>query len=896
MSIEKDNARTVKDELPDIIDVMPAGKLDADQYMAEDLDGVTESVFGSGNVSYASLQAAQTDAILSEGGVASKVGIDLPFEQNGLGSQARQEPLDSDRSFNDGDIYTTSEVEGQVAFTGTTVGSLSASTLSSDVGAFSDASNLSLGNTSFAQGNSNSSSRLNSVTNEGDVSESVMNIDNSVVNNHDETHIINGTDGEVGLDLDTDVLDTVFGVLNVNINNSIEGALNLNVVTENLTTIVNDLTGISIPVFASPTIEILFDLFNNAEPDDGSDVTIVGLDLPDISLDALESIVGDIDITIDLFKDIELPALSDITLDNVFDAVQSLDIAAPSVIVDTVVSQTIEGTLNVVLNQFNITQEITSDAEVLLGDLGISLSDVNDSLATFDAVAEVLTGSLDEVVQLVGLGDGSFFPPGDGEDSDLEAAIDLGVIDQDVVDDLISDPLEPLTNIVEDIVGDIDLGVDAGLELLGGDPDADDENDVSLDTDIDLIDTDIVEAAVEAVLDPIEEIVGDIDLDIDLAADILGDAADPLVDDGVGGSGEDSLLSDIGDAVSEIVDEVVVDPVTDLLGEPDLEADILADLSPVVEAAEALVDEALDDDGDVEDVVGDILGDTGGLVEDLLDDAATGSLLTGDGESEDTDVVADIDLGVVDQDVVDTLIDNPVEPLTDTVEDLAGDVDLDLGLGAELLGGEADADDENDVSLETDVDLVDTDIVEAGVGAVLDPVEEVVGDLDVDIDLSTDALGEIADPVIDDAEGGTGEDTLISEVGNLASDIVEEAVVEPITKVIGEPDLEADVLIDLAPEAEDVDALLDDIDLDLGSSLDLLDNAVEETGKNTGIEDDISWTESTIEDGGGLFDDVINGIGGDGDVLPDPVGTVAEGLGVLDVDPEIDVGSLGGLF
>ncbi len=895
MSIEKDNARTVKDELPDIIDVMPAGKLDADQYMAEDLDGVTESVFGSGNVSYASLQAAQTDAILSEGGVASKVGIDLPFEQNGLGSQARQEPLDSDRSFNDGDIYTTSEVEGQAAFTGTTVGSLSASTLSSDVGAFSDASNLSLGNISFAGGNS-SSSESSAVTNEGDVSESVMNIDNSVVNNHDETHIINGTDGEVGLDLDTDVLDTVFGVLNVNINNSIEGALNLNVVTENLTTIVNDLTGISIPIFASPTIEILFDLFNNADPDDGSDVTIVGLDLPDISLDALESIVGDIDITIDLFKDIELPALSDITLDNVFDAVQSLDIAAPSVIVDTVVSQTIEGTLNVVLNQFNIIQEITSDAEVLLGDLGISLSDVNDSLATFDAVAEVLTGSLDEVVQLVGLGDGSFFPPGDGEDSDLEAAIDLGVIDQDVVDDLISDPLEPLTNIVEDIVGDIDLGVDAGLELLGGDPDADDENDVSLDTDIDLIDTDIVEAAVEAVLDPIEEIVGDIDLDIDLAADILGDAADPLVDDGVGGSGEDSLLSDIGDAVSEIVDEVVVDPVTDLLGEPDLEADILADLSPAAEAAEALVDEALGDDGDVEDVVGDILGDTDGLVEDLLDDAATGSLLTGDGESEDTDVVADIDLGVVDQDVVDTLIDNPVEPLTDTVEDLAGDVDLDLGLGAELLGGEADADDENDVSLETDVDLVDTDIVEAGVEAVLDPVEEVVGDLDVDIDLSTDALGEIADPVIDDAEGVTGEDTLISEVGDLASDIVEEAVVEPITEVIGEPDLEADVLIDLAPEAEDVDALLDDIDLDLGSSLDLLDNAVEETGENTGIEDDISWTESTIEDGGGLFDDVINGIGGDGDVLPDPVGTVAEGLGVLDVDPEIDVGSLGGLF
>ena len=35
---------------------VPPGKLDADQYMADDLDGVTESLFGSGNMSYAILQ------------------------------------------------------------------------------------------------------------------------------------------------------------------------------------------------------------------------------------------------------------------------------------------------------------------------------------------------------------------------------------------------------------------------------------------------------------------------------------------------------------------------------------------------------------------------------------------------------------------------------------------------------------------------------------------------------------------------------------------------------------------------------------------------------------------------------------------------------------------------
>ncbi|MEM7618589.1 MAG: Hpt domain-containing protein [Pseudomonadota bacterium] len=38
----------------------------ADQYVAEDLDGVTESLFGSGNMAYASLQASQSDAALFE--------------------------------------------------------------------------------------------------------------------------------------------------------------------------------------------------------------------------------------------------------------------------------------------------------------------------------------------------------------------------------------------------------------------------------------------------------------------------------------------------------------------------------------------------------------------------------------------------------------------------------------------------------------------------------------------------------------------------------------------------------------------------------------------------------------------------------------------------------------
>ena len=44
----------------------PSNKLDADQYSADDIDGVTESLFGSGNMSYAVMQASQSGSLLND--------------------------------------------------------------------------------------------------------------------------------------------------------------------------------------------------------------------------------------------------------------------------------------------------------------------------------------------------------------------------------------------------------------------------------------------------------------------------------------------------------------------------------------------------------------------------------------------------------------------------------------------------------------------------------------------------------------------------------------------------------------------------------------------------------------------------------------------------------------
>ncbi len=92
-----------------------------------------------------------------------------------------------------------------------------------------------------------------------------------------------------------------------------------------------------------------------------------------------------------------------------------------------------------------------------------------------------------------------------------------------------------------------------------------------------------------------------------------------------------------------------------------------------------------------------------------------------------------------------------------------------------------------------------------------------------------------------------------------------------------------------------IEEITGDNDLGIGDAINLLaGNNTEDSAGNSGG-DENSWTESTIGEGG-LFDDLVGGLGGEADILPDPAGTVAEGLGVLDINPDLDVGSLGGLF
>lgn len=71
--------------------IIPASKLDADQYVAEDLDGVTENLFGSGNLNFLMMQAGQTNELIQAENPFSIVGEGGSFNgglnvNTGLGS------------------------------------------------------------------------------------------------------------------------------------------------------------------------------------------------------------------------------------------------------------------------------------------------------------------------------------------------------------------------------------------------------------------------------------------------------------------------------------------------------------------------------------------------------------------------------------------------------------------------------------------------------------------------------------------------------------------------------------------------------------------------------------------------------------------------------------------
>lgn len=1004
--------------------VIPVNKLDADQYSAEDIDGVTESIFGSGNMAYASLQASQTDSLLnaasqeiagadgfifdSQASTAASGGNAVSsFTPNTPAADANTQnfTMDTDRGLNDqaqgSDIRTGS---GAGNFTAGTVGSVSASQLSSDTGSFaSTGSGLSLGDglsgESGVDGSagSNGSAGANgqdgqnggggdgttiinneTVINLGDIDLGDINlgdidfgdlvelVDNVFINLGDTITTVTTTLTEI-----TNILDTILN------NDTINNILDLTEVTNIVTNLTETLTTNISNVLTEVTniTENITNLLGDISGGDGIDPHIIldvnlldslitSADIPlfhllDTDLDLNVNLTPTLDFVDELAStaglDIVSDALGDLagvtnllqnTINDVTDVVSDLDLHDPTASIENLLHDLtdLEGITNDALTAVDDAVGNLLDTLSLGGDGGEGdglvsqtldpvVGQVGDVLDTLTGgmtteVTDALDDTVDTVTDIVdnltgGLTDGLLGQNNDnddGADSDISLDLDIAAIDALLADNPLDVALDPL----EDLIGDVDLGIGLGADLLGSGGEETDndtgDSDITLNTNIDLIDNTLGGIVEDIPLDSIEELVGDIDLDIGAAVNLLGDLAAPIVNDGEGGSGEDTLLANIGDGLSDALQDPV-DGLVDglglenILGDDDSSNDdgLISDtLDPVIEDVGDVIDTLT---GGATDQLTDDLTNTVDAVSDIADDL-TGGLLGGllgqnnDNEgSTDSDVETDLGLDILDQ----TIIDNPLDVALDPVEDLIGDVDIGLDLDAALLGSGGEETDndagDTDITIDTNIEVIDNALGELTEELTLDPVEEIVGDVDIDLDSALDVLGDIAAPLVNDGEGGTGEDTLLAEVGDEVAEILDDAAEELVDTasdiVEGGTDLLGGDFLGNDGEDEGDSALLDHIDdvLDIGDggglddALDLL-HIAEDDGDILGEDALGEWTETTLDGVGGVFDDLVDGLGGAGDVLPDPVGTIAEGLGILDTDPDTGSGGglLGGLF
>lgn len=510
--------------------VLPVSKLDADQYLAEDLDGVTESLSGSGNLNFLMMQSGQLNAnsqsvspflIVGEGAhdgpiwssMAGADNISAPFEA-GASDISNAQPAMLDDGAEKGNFLSPAQAAQTSILP-------SESFSQTDTGQF------------LGGGNQIRTSSVNGL----DGSDAG---NNSGLNGSDGADGTNGVDGTPGADGGEDCCETV-----IDVDIDLGDIINLGDVNIDLGDITNVIT---------TTITEITDIVHNIL--DG------GLTL---QLDTLISDITNLDLSL---------LLGDQTFD--------------------------------VINQIVDLSPVTDLLDPVIDLDGLILADVGSVLSLLhDGGHEHHTGDMD-----LGLG--------------LDVlATDLPLVNG--VTDILVDP-------VEDLVGDIDILADIGLDLFNsGEVDnATGDTDLVADLGLDLVDGGVLDGELHIPLDPLENIIGDIDIDVGAAVNLLADTAQDIVDPFSGGSQADNLFSAIGDTLGETV----------------------ADISPLPDFGEELVSFDLLGGGNIHQAHGD------------------------------TDLTLDGDIDVLGLDVIDIgFIDVPLDP----IETILGDIDVDVNAVLDLL-------------------------------------------------------------------------------------------------------------------------------------------------------------------------------------------------------------------
>ncbi len=533
----------------------PVRKLDADEYTANDLDGVTESATGSGNLNFLMMQAGQTNEEMrnlnpfDNVGGGDVFGGGIPgFDNNGpLPGSGNGGETAMDRAFDPANEYDSGlgslNSGGNLNSTAGSLGAVTAAHTATTP--FSNISSISLSDVHPAN-NGNNGNNGNSGTS-GNNGTSGMNGTEgppgaSGVNGTSGTDGMDGVDGDDGEV--TTIISNFFNDLPFDI-----GPIGIS-----LDATLDNLSNVTLDIINGDTITNVLDEAVNIAP----------------VLGPVEDMVGDI--------------LSDVSLDAILDPFQ-YDGSANDFDLN------LESGLNLLgIDLPGIGIDIPLDPlERLVGDLDVGLGLTNNALDV------PILGDI--------LGDGT-------------ADLDLGVTGlENIIDtSFINDAVQTVLNPVENLIGDIDIGAGLGLGLLGGDlNDGGADTDITLPLDIDLIDTGLLTETVGVALDPLESIVGDIDLDLGIGTDLLGNIAPSMFDSEAGGTGTDDLLSQIGDNLSGTVADAnlpidVIDIPVDLenVALPDLPAlDALPELPALGGVLDPLGD--IGPGGDSTDVLGGLV-------------------------------------------------------------------------------------------------------------------------------------------------------------------------------------------------------------------------------------------------------------------------------------------------
>lgn len=773
--------------------------LDADNYLANDLDGITESLFGSGNLNYLLLQGRQSDAA----GVAGGFDGIAPSEMEALTALAAL--MNAGRALGD-----AADLENTLAARGT-----------------NDPNTTGVHGNSLAQnaGDSYDADAFNSLR--------------ALANDSD----LNIHPPPAGPPAD----DTPPTDNPPDDNPPDDNPPDDNPPDDN-------------PPDDNPP--------DDNPPTDEDDIDVLGtndLNLPDvdINLDPLEDIVGDIDVGVDISHgdDGVTIGVDTVLLDiPVLDATVHLDVPVITPVVDTVlditdpilggVTETVQplvdgigDTVESIIDSL-LGQPPEGDGDVDLSvhqDLGLPQIDVN-----LDVIEDIV-GDIDIVTGIDRTDDGISLDidtiaadiPLANVDIDLDIPVVMPVVNDvvdpvaDLLDDvtapetlenLVDNPLETLGDIVEDTVetvSEVVEGTVTGLQdvvedtlsQLGQQDNSPDDVDIAISTPLGL-------PPIEISLDPIEQITGDIDLDLGLTEN-----------DGTLGIDLDSVVAglDLTDGQILGADAPVIAPTLDALLDGDAAPqDVIENtLDETVDS----IEETLQDVTDAADNMGSFLQTGGENITDGLEDGLQALGNTVEDGINGGEIVGDIldglsGLGTADDDPTDTDIDignnidiPQVDIVLDTIEGIVGDIDVGLDIGV----------DENGMSLDIDLTALGVDLTD--------------GTQEVDIPLAT--------PVVDDLLGVTGE-----ILGTAASN-----------------DTEADGAMGL-------------IDSTLETAEDLLSTAL---GGSTNGGGDSSWPILNTDGAGGIagIAEGIGGLlGGDGSEggglnLLDPDGSLTEGFGLL---------------